>query len=103
MTDASTIVSFRMSKVLNDALEAEVKNGGYASKTELLREAIRAQLHANISVMRGAVKGKKAPASMSDWRKSQWENALRLSGGDARKAVALLDAKGKKALSGLKF
>ena len=103
MADATVIVPFRMPKALNDALEESVKNGGYASKSELLREALRAQLYANISAMRGAVKGKKAPASMSDWRKSQWENSLRLSGGDARKAVALLDAKGKKALSGLKL
>ncbi len=103
MADASTIVSFRMPKALNDALEEEVKKGRYASKTELLREAIRAQLYANISAMRGAVKGKKAPVSMSGWRKSQWEDALRLSGGDTRKAVALLDEKGRKALSGLKF
>jgi Arc/MetJ-type ribon-helix-helix transcriptional regulator len=103
MEDASVIVSFRMPKTLNDALEECVKNGGYASKTELLREALRAQLYANISAMRGSVKGRKAPASMSDWRKKQWEEALKLSGGDARKAVALLDAKGKKALSGLKL
>ena len=103
MEDASVIVSFRMPKALNDALEESVKNGGYASKTELLREAIRAQLYANISAMRGAVKGKKAPTSMSDWRKEQWEDALRLSGGDTRKAVALLDEQGRKALSGLKL
>ena len=60
------------------------------------------QLYANISAMRGVVKGKKAPVSMSDWRKNQWEESLKLSGGNARKAVALLDAKGKKELSGLK-
>ncbi len=103
MADATTTVSFRMPKRLNDALEECVKNGGYASKTELLREAIRHQLYANISAMRGALKGKTAPASMSDWRKEQWDKALRLSGGDARKAAALLDEIGKKALSGLKL
>ncbi len=97
-------VSLRIPREMNLALERYVEGHGYASKTEVLREWLRSLLYENAEVLKGALKGRVKPSGQPGaWRRKEWKNALKEAGGDARKAVALLDKREKKAISGLRF
>lgn len=98
-------ISLKIPKKLNDDLEEYMRVNGYATKTEVLRELLRAQLYKTVEGMRGVAKGNVKPSggSHGDWRRKEWEAALKEAGGDPRKAVALLDEKEKQATSGLRL
>ncbi|MFA5108071.1 MAG: ribbon-helix-helix domain-containing protein [Candidatus Micrarchaeia archaeon] len=103
METESVTISLRIPKALNADLEKYAKLGNYASKTELLREAIRATLYESIGTMKGALKAKSRSLTTSQWRASEWKKALKNCGGDAKKAALMLEEKEKKAVSSLKF
>jgi Arc/MetJ-type ribon-helix-helix transcriptional regulator len=104
MDNNLTTISLRIPKVLNKDIERYVKLGRYASKTELLREAIRAQLYGSTDKMRGALKNRaQAPKDISKWREQIWQSALKKAGGDKKKAVLILEQEQKKSLEGLKL
>lgn len=103
MANETITISMRLPKGLHDDLEKYVKLGNYASKTEALREAIRAKLYESTAAMRGAIKTKKKITPMSAWRKKEWDAALKKAGGDSKKAAQILKQKEKKAISGLKL
>ncbi len=98
-------VSLRLPKQLSDDLDEIVEEGHYASKTEVLREALRALLYQQIDSMTGALKGKvrKDSSPLSEERKLEWDNALKKAGGNRKKALTILDNEEKKNLSGLRF
>ena len=97
-------VSLRIPKKLDDDLQEYVRHGAYASKTEVLREALRALLYRQVDAMTGALKGKaKAKSSLSKARKRQWRAALKKAGGNPRKAFGLLEEEEQKSLAGLRF
>ena len=95
-------VSLRIPKKLDDDLQEYVRHGAYASKTEVLREALRALLYRQVDAMTGALKGK-AKSSLSKARKRQWRAALKKAGGNPRKAFGLLEEEEQKSLAGLRF
>jgi len=103
MASDSVTISLRIPKTLNADLEKYVKRGKYASKTEALREAMRAKLYSGIESMRGAIKKKRKNTSLSDWRAKEWKSALKKANGDSKKAYAIIKAREKKALEGLKL
>ena len=104
MENESVTISLRIPKALNADLERYVKKGRYASKTELLREAIRATLYDSVTRMKGALKSKiESPLPLSQWRAKEWKAALKKANGDSEKAAEILKKKEKKALSGLKL
>ena len=104
MADESVLVTFRMPKKLGDELDAAVREYGYASRTELLREALRAQLLKNIESMRGALKGKvKFKGTVSQLMRKEWKKALKEAKGDAKKASEIMDRKEKGGLGGLRL
>ncbi len=85
-----------------------VKSGGYASRTELLREAVREKLYKNayksLEAMRGALKGKvKVKGTMRQWRIQQWKKYLKTAKGDHYKAAALMKKDEREAIKNLKF
>lgn len=96
-------VSARIPKKLNDDLEEYMQEGGYGSKTEVLRELLRGLLYQRVERMKGSFKGasKRQTDTLGDWRKKTWASALEQSGGNAKKAAALLDEKEREALSDL--
>ncbi len=98
-------VSLKIPKKLNDDLEEYMRDNGYATKTEVFRELLRAQLYKTVEGMRGALKGKVKPLDRphGDWRRNEWKAAIKEAGGDPRKAAALLDEKEKRALTGLRL
>lgn len=105
MNNDSIIISFRIPKQLNKDIEKYVKLGRYASKTELLREAIRAQLYGSTERMRGSLKNKskKPQINMVEWRAKVWASALKKAGGDQKKAALILEREKEKVLEGLKL
>lgn len=104
MEDANVTISLRIPKGLNDDLEKYARLGRYASKTELLREAIRSHLYESAKSMKGALKENAKPRiSLSEWRAQEWKSALKQAKGDAKKAASLIDEKEKNALEGLRF
>ena len=81
----SVIVSFRMPRRMSEDMDRSVKEGRYASKTELMREALREKLYKSIDGMKGALKGKvKVSGSMRAWRLKVWKQELKKAKGDAR-------------------
>ncbi len=97
-------ISLRIPKKLDDDLQEYVRRGAYASKTEVLREALRALLYRQVDAMTGALKGRaKAGSSLSKTRKRQWNRALKKAGGDPRKAFEMLEKEEGESLAGLRF
>ncbi|MEK6924346.1 MAG: ribbon-helix-helix domain-containing protein [Candidatus Micrarchaeota archaeon] len=105
MARAWITVSARIPEKLDGELGAYAERWGYASKTEVLREALRDLLHEDLNGMRGALKGKATPVfnSVGEARRHAWNAALKKAGGDREKAYAIIDAQEKKALAGLKL
>ncbi len=107
MQDEMALISLRLPKKMNADLAKYTSERGYASKTEAVREAIRKQLYDSVVAMKGALKGKvKLPrGGMRTIRKRIWEDALKKAGGDRKRALAIMDEEGGKALAkfGLKL
>ena len=97
-------ISARIPRKLNNDLEEYASSLGYASKTEVLREMLRNELYGSIGAMKGALKGKvKLKGSMSQWRKEQWQKALKSAKGDVRAAFGIMERDDKEALRGLRL
>jgi len=97
-------ISARIPKGLYESMDEIVAERDYASRTELLREMIRAEVMRNIRAMKGALKGKvEFSGDMGGLRRKMWQGALKAAGGDTKKASRMLDAQEKKALRGLKL
>lgn len=106
MADELVTISLRIPKKMNKELEAEAKRKQYATKTEVVREAIRNRLYYEaFAPMRGALKGKveSAGKTMSQYRKEWWDDALKKAGGDRKKAIQILKEDEEKSLGGLRF
>ena|SRR3989344_2177617 len=108
MQEATELISLRIPKSMGKDMNHKVKLGGYASRTELVREALREKLYKNayksLEAMRGALKGKvKVKGSMHEWRLKMWNAALKKAKGDRRKAYEILKKDEQEAIKGLKF
>lgn len=75
----------------------------YTSKSEALREIIRQRVFGTIDALAGSANGINAPKSMSEWRKAEWEKALKAANGNARKAAKIIEKNERKALAGLRL
>ena len=105
MEDLVTI-SLRIPRKMNAELEQEAKRKHYATKTEIVREAIRRRLYYEVfAPMRGALKGKVKSdgKTMSEWRRDRWQEFLKQAGGDRRKAYELQKKDEEEAIKDLKF
>ncbi len=105
MDDLVTI-SLRIPKRLNRELEDEAKRKHYATKTEIVREAIRNRLYLEaFAPLRGALKGKvKNPITdVGKWRRERWQVYLKKAGGDRQKAATMMLKDDEDAAAGLKF
>ncbi len=105
MEDLITI-SIRIPKKMNEELESEAKRRHYATKSEVVREALRSRLYYEaIAPLRGALKGKVdlEGKTTAQWRRDQWQEFLKKSGGDRKKALQMHIAEMEKAVEGLKF
>ncbi len=108
MQEETVLISARIPKTMDKDMGYVVKSGGYASRTELLREALREKLYKNayksLESMRGALKGKvKLKESMHAWRLKQWQKALKKAKGDPYKASDIMDKDEQEALKGLRL
>ncbi|MCX6772565.1 MAG: ribbon-helix-helix domain-containing protein [Candidatus Micrarchaeota archaeon] len=108
MQEATELISLRVPKSMGRDMNHKVKSEGYASRTELVREALREKLYKNayesLKAMRGALKGKvKAEGSMRTWRLKMWNNALKKAKGDHHKAVQILKQDERDAIKGLRL
>jgi len=104
MQEESTLISLRIPKTMDRDIGNAVKSGGYSSRTELMREALREKLYKGLDEMRGALKGKvKLKGTMSEWRKKQWKNALKKAKGDPYKASEIMKKDEQEALKGLRL
>ena len=109
MQEESILMSLRIPKTMDRDIGVAVKTGGYASRTELVREALRDRLYRKkalkgVQEMRGALKGKvKVTGTMSQWRKKQWQNALKKANGDPYKASEIMENDEKEAIKGLRL
>jgi Arc/MetJ-type ribon-helix-helix transcriptional regulator len=97
-------VSLRIPKKLDSDLDDFVEKGGYASKTEVLREALRALLYRQVDDMTGALKGANVSArSLAESRRLDWDAALAQAQGDAKKALKIVGRLEKRHLKGLRL
>jgi len=104
MQEETILISLRIPKSMDRDMGFRVKSEGYASRTELMREALREKLYKNLEEMRGALKGKvKVTGSMRAWRNSQWQKALKKAKGDVRVAFDIMEQEEKKALKDLRL
>ena len=104
MQEATDLISLRIPRSMNKDMGYAVKSGGYSSRTELVREALREKLYKSIEEMRGALKGKvKLKGTHAQWRREQWKTALKRAKGDPHKASDIMDKDEKEALKGLRL
>ena len=104
MQEETILISLRIPKTMDRDMGYRVKSEGYASRTELMREALREKLYKGLEEMRGALKGKvKVRGSMRAWRLKVWKAALRKANGDPYKASEIMDRDEKEALKGLRL
>ncbi len=106
MSDELVTISLRIPKKMNKELEAEAKRKQYATKTEVVREAIRNRLYYEaFAPLRGALKGKVKTdgKTMGEWRREMWQEYLKKAGGDPYKASELQRKDEAEAIKGLKL
>lgn len=108
MQEETVLISARIPKTMDKDMGYAVKSGGYASRTELLREAVREKLYKNayrsLEAMRGALKGKvKVKGTMRQWRKMMWDKALKRAKGDHHKAYEILKKDEREAIKDLRL
>lgn len=104
MGDESPIITFRLKKGTYSDMQDYMKIGGYTSKTEFVREAIREKLYRDLDEIRGALKGRvKLKGTMGQWRKMMWANALKRANGDRKLAITILREDEKEALKGFRL
>ena len=104
MAQELVTISARIPKNMYDGMDKIVAEKGYASRTELLREMIRAEVLQDIMSLQGALKGKvKMKESVSAMRRRMWKEALKKAGGDAHKASEIMEANKKETLKGFRL
>ena len=104
MQEETVLISLRIPKTMDRDIGYKVKSEGYASRTELMREALREKLYKGLEEMRGALKGKvKVRGSMRAWRLKMWKAALKKADGDPYKASELMKKDEDEALKGLRL
>ena len=98
------LISLRIPKTMDRDMGYKVKSEGYASRTELVRAALREKLYRGLEEMRGALKGKvKVRGSMRAWRLKVWKAALKKAKGDPYKASEIMKKDEDEALKGLRL
>ena len=104
MQEETILISLRIPKTMDRDMGYKVKSEGYASRTELMREALREKLYKGLDEMRGALKGKvKVRGSMRAWRLKVWKSALRKAGGDPYKAAEIMKKDEDEAIKDLRL
>jgi Arc/MetJ-type ribon-helix-helix transcriptional regulator len=104
MQEETILISLRIPKTMDRDMGYKVKSEGYASRTELMREALREKLYKGLEEMRGALKGKvKVRGSMRAWRLKVWKAALRKAKGDPYKASKIMKKDEDATLKGLRL
>lgn len=104
MQEGTELISLRIPKSMGKDMGYAVKSGRYASRTELVREALREKLYKGLDEMRGALKGKvKLKGTHAQWRRAQWQNALKKAKGNSYKASEIMKKDEQGAIKGLRF
>ena len=104
MVEGLVTISARIPRSMYRTMDELVKQRGYASRTELLREMIRQEVLRDILSMQGALKGKvKMKESVFAMRRRMWRTALKKAGGDPHKASEIMEADKKERLRGFRL
>lgn len=104
MAEELVTISARIPRSMYRTMDELVKQRGYASRTELLREMIRQEVLRDILSMQGALRGKvRMRESVFAMRRRMWRTALKKAGGDAQKASEMMDAQEKETLKGFRL
>jgi len=104
MQEETILISLRIPKSMDRDMGFRVKTEGYASRTELVREALREKLYKGLAEMRGALKGKvKVTGSMRAWRLKVWKAALKKAKGDPYKASEIMKKDEDEAIKDLRL